>query len=42
MTDSNGTVEVALAVASCRYRVMLAMAMPRRRWSWRDVAVESC
>jgi hypothetical protein len=31
-----------LAMAWCRYLVMLAMVLPRRRWPWRHVTAESC
>jgi hypothetical protein len=32
-----GVAEVTLAMARCCCPVMLAMALPRRRWLWRDV-----
>jgi hypothetical protein len=38
----DGTVEVTLVVVRCHCRVLLAMVLSRRRWSWHDVAAESC
>jgi hypothetical protein len=36
-SDDDGTTESTLPVAWRRCRVMLAMALPRRRWPWCDV-----
>jgi hypothetical protein len=30
----DGVAKSILVVASCHYRVLLAMALPRRHWSW--------
>jgi hypothetical protein len=38
----DGVAKVTLAMAWCRYRVLLAMALPRWRWSWCHVATKSC